>query len=39
MAERMAAALRGETQLPPRFGLGERAPGRSLRTAGSGAGG
>lgn len=35
MAEVMAAALRGETPLPARFGLGERDPSRSLRTAGS----
>jgi glycine/D-amino acid oxidase-like deaminating enzyme len=36
MAERMCAALHGGDCPPPRFGLGERAPGRSLRTAGSG---
>ena len=35
LAEQIAAALRGETELPARFALGERAPGRSLRTAGS----
>ena len=36
MAERIAAALAGETPLPERFALGPRAPARSLRTAGSG---
>jgi glycine/D-amino acid oxidase-like deaminating enzyme len=36
MAERLAAALRGGAPLPDRFSLGERAPARSLRTAGSG---
>ena len=36
MAERVAAALVSGDPLPPRFALGERAPGRSLRTAGSG---
>jgi glycine/D-amino acid oxidase-like deaminating enzyme len=35
MAERIAAALATGDPLPPRFALGERAPGRSLRTAGS----
>ena len=38
MAERLADAIRGRAPLPPRFGLGERPAGRSLRTAGSGAG-
>ena len=37
MAERVAGALRGDESLPGRFGLGARRPGRSLRTAGSGA--
>jgi glycine/D-amino acid oxidase-like deaminating enzyme len=36
MAERMMAAIIGAEPLPERFGLGERAPARSLRTAGSG---
>ena len=36
MAERMAAALRGGEPMPARFGLGERAVGQSMRTAGSG---
>jgi glycine/D-amino acid oxidase-like deaminating enzyme len=36
MAERMAAALRGDRPLPERFAAGPRAAGRSLRTAGSG---
>jgi len=36
MAERIAAAIAGETPLPERFALGGRTPGRSLRTAGSG---
>jgi sarcosine oxidase len=36
MAERLAAALTGGAPLPDRFGLGERLPARSLRTAGSG---
>jgi sarcosine oxidase len=36
MAERIAAAVTGEAQLPDRFALGGRVPGRSLRTAGSG---
>jgi sarcosine oxidase len=36
MAERLAAALAGGDPLPARFGLGERAPARSMRTAGSG---
>jgi glycine/D-amino acid oxidase-like deaminating enzyme len=35
LAERVAAALRGEGELPGAFGLHARAPGRSLRTAGS----
>ena len=34
MAERLAAALRDGADLPARFGLGERVPGRSVRTAG-----
>jgi glycine/D-amino acid oxidase-like deaminating enzyme len=34
MAERMAVALRGGAPLPERFALGERVPGRSVRTAG-----
>ncbi len=37
MAERVAAALRGETPLPAHFAAGERVAGRSLRTAGSSA--
>jgi sarcosine oxidase len=36
LAERMTGAMTGGAALPARFGLGERAPGRSLRTAGSG---
>jgi glycine/D-amino acid oxidase-like deaminating enzyme len=36
MAELLRAAIAGDAELPARFGLGERAPGRSLRTAGSG---
>jgi glycine/D-amino acid oxidase-like deaminating enzyme len=36
MAERIAPALAGGEPLPERFGLGPRAPARSLRTAGSG---
>jgi glycine/D-amino acid oxidase-like deaminating enzyme len=36
IAELMAPALAGEAPMPERYGLGERAPGRSLRTAGSG---
>jgi len=36
MAERIVAAMAGVEPLPPRFGLGERVPGRSFRTAGSG---
>jgi glycine/D-amino acid oxidase-like deaminating enzyme len=36
LAERVAAALRGDEPLPARFAVGPRAPGRSLRTAGSG---
>ncbi|MEA2312183.1 MAG: hypothetical protein QOE28_2151 [Solirubrobacteraceae bacterium] len=35
MAELVAAALDGGEPLPARFALGRRAPGRSLRTAGS----
>ena len=35
LAEQVAAALEGTAPLPARFGLGERVPGRSLRTAGS----
>jgi glycine/D-amino acid oxidase-like deaminating enzyme len=35
MAERLAAAWDGQAELPPRFALGPRAPGSSLRTAGS----
>ncbi|HVL97282.1 MAG TPA: FAD-dependent oxidoreductase [Solirubrobacteraceae bacterium] len=34
-AERIVAALRGTGDLPDRFGLRERQPGRSFRTAGS----
>jgi sarcosine oxidase len=37
MAERLVAALRGVGTLPERWGLGERQPGRSFRTAGSNA--
>jgi sarcosine oxidase len=37
IAELVAAALEGGEPLPERFGLGGRAPGRSFRTAGSGA--
>jgi len=37
MAERGADALRGGAPLPARFGLAERTPGRSLRTAGGSA--
>lgn len=37
MAERVVAALRGTAELPERFGLHERQPGRSFRTAGSNA--
>jgi glycine/D-amino acid oxidase-like deaminating enzyme len=36
LAERLASTLRGRAPLPDRFALGERAPSRSLRTAGSG---
>ena len=36
MAERMAAALRGDEPMPERFRLGERAVGQSMRTSGSG---
>jgi sarcosine oxidase len=35
MAERMAAALRGDEPLPERFQLGPRDPAHSMRTAGS----
>jgi sarcosine oxidase len=35
MAERMAAALRGEEPMPERFKLGARTVGYSMRTAGS----
>jgi glycine/D-amino acid oxidase-like deaminating enzyme len=35
MAERLAAAWDGQAELPPRFALGDRVPGSSLRTAGS----
>ena len=37
IAETLAAAIENGQELPARFALGERAPGRSLRTAGSGA--
>ncbi len=36
MAERLAAAIHGEAELPDMFALGERREGRSLRTAGHG---
>ena len=36
MAERMAAALTGREPLPARYAVGDRIPGRSFRTAGSG---
>jgi glycine/D-amino acid oxidase-like deaminating enzyme len=36
LAEHVAAVLAGRAAPEPRFALGERAPGRSLRTAGSG---
>jgi sarcosine oxidase len=36
MAELVAAALAGESELPDRFALGPRTPARSFRTAGSG---
>ena len=36
LAERVIAAIAGGEPLPERFALGERAPARSLRTAGSG---
>ena len=36
MAERVAAALRGEAELSASFAPGPRAPARSLRTAGAG---
>jgi glycine/D-amino acid oxidase-like deaminating enzyme len=35
MAEHVAAVLAGRAEPEPRFALGERAPGRKLRTAGS----
>lgn len=35
LAERVIAAIRGEAALPAAFRLGNRLPGRSLRTAGS----
>ena len=35
LAERIAAALRGEAELPERWRVGERVPGASFRTAGS----
>jgi glycine/D-amino acid oxidase-like deaminating enzyme len=35
LGERIAAAWDGAEALPPRFALGERAPGSSFRTAGS----
>jgi sarcosine oxidase len=35
LAEHAARALAGEVEPDPRFGLGERAPSRALRTAGS----
>jgi glycine/D-amino acid oxidase-like deaminating enzyme len=35
MAERLAAAWEGRAELPPRFALGHRVAGSSLRTAGS----
>jgi sarcosine oxidase len=35
MAELMAAALRGESELPERYAVGERVAGLSMRTAGS----
>ena len=35
LAEQVADALTGRVALPDRFALGERLPGRSLRTAGS----
>lgn len=35
LAEAVIGALRDGTALPARFAIGERAPGRSLRTAGS----
>ncbi len=35
LAELLVAALQGIATLPRDFGLHERAPGRSLRTAGS----
>jgi sarcosine oxidase len=36
IAERLTAALVGQSPMPARFALGERAPSRSMRTAGSG---
>jgi sarcosine oxidase len=38
VAEHVAAVLGGRAEPEPRFALGERRPGRSLRTAGSGGG-
>ena len=38
VAERVMAALRGTGELPQRWAIGERRPGRSFRTAGSNAG-
>ena len=38
MAERLAAAIRDRSSLPARFGLGERPPSASMRTASSGTG-
>jgi glycine/D-amino acid oxidase-like deaminating enzyme len=35
IAELVAGVLRGQAEPEPRFGLGERAPSRALRTAGS----
>ena len=37
IAERLLGAIRGTDELPVAFGLGERQPGRSFRTAGSNA--
>ncbi len=36
MAERLVAAIKGDGPLPARFAVGERAPARSFRTAGTG---
>jgi sarcosine oxidase len=36
MAERLVAAIKGDEPLPARFAVGERAPARSFRTAGTG---